>query len=89
MLDPAPLLQGTWSEVLRHQDEIPATQRVKVVPVEAIEETSEETLADSLKDLLEEADHLLPGEPILSKGSHKNTFAEGLREKFGKMGFKE
>jgi hypothetical protein len=88
MLDPAPLLQGTWSEVLRHQEEIPATQRVKVVPIESFESATDETLADNLNDLLEEAENLFPGEPILFNDPHKSAFAEGLREKFGEMGFK-
>jgi hypothetical protein len=84
MLDTAPLLQGTWSEVLSHQDEIPSTQRVIVMPDLSNRDDPEEQerLQSVFDDLIKEIDRMdfTPPDGPLS------AVTEAIVEKFRRKG---
>ena len=87
MLDPAPLLEGIWSEVLSRQDEIPSTQRVRVVPDVTDSETDDVEHEKRLRlwdELFARADAMEmqpPPEP-------PSPLAQSVVDKFRRQGFK-
>jgi hypothetical protein len=87
MLDIAPLLQGTWSEVLGHQDEIPATQRVIVMPdpsPDVEDEAEQERLQKVLEELFEEADRM----DFTHPEGPPSPATEAIVEKFRRKGLR-
>jgi len=86
MVEAAPLLQGTWNEVLRQKDAIPANQRVKVILDEGdmeTEDTEKETLLAALDAVLDEID-----QTTLEPPTELSPYAEAVVKKYREQGWR-
>ena len=78
-----PLLQGTWSEVVRRRDAIDADQSVKVLPVETTAKLTAEEFRAVIHELIAKAEALPEDEGGVLDD---DPYTQLLAEKFGRMG---
>ena len=83
-----PLLQGAWSEVVRHRDEIPGSQQVLVVPDPAAEpeagESEHQKRLIVLDRIFAEADAL----DLEPSTAPLTPYGQAILEKHRKQGWK-
>ena len=84
---PIQTFRGTLAEVLAHQDEISPDSILEVRVFSPSIREDQPTLADSLAELIEEAQHIQRGEPIEYQSPRKQVVVNAIKEKFGKQAF--
>ena len=87
---PEKVFKGTWKEVLSHRDEIEedSNVEVRVWKPQLSAGGQDESLADDLEGLLEEAKNLQKGEPIRYDDPHTQRVVELIREDLKRQGLK-
>jgi hypothetical protein len=79
--------RGTWEEIALHREEIPADAILELTVVEPAEPAEAVTMAESLADLLEEAQHIEREAPIQYEDPYETAVLAQIREKFRRQGF--
>jgi|GEM_PF-3544658 hypothetical protein len=79
---PIKTFRGTLAEVLSHKDEIPPNSIIDVIVYQSLDSEKEPTLAESLAELIAEAEVIQPGEPIKYADPVKQAFTDSVVQKF-------
>ncbi len=74
--------RGTWDEIASHRGEIPPNAILELTVVDQLAPVEDITLAESLADLLEEAQHIEKDVPVQYEDPYKAEVQARIREKF-------